>query len=59
MFHSGEPGETPQFLDLVKDQRDRFLHAPVGLFFVAVAGLNEANGRSYDQFAPARLLVTG
>src|SRR3990172_7102820 len=50
---------TPQFFDLVENQCNRFLHAPVGILFVAVSGLNEANGRCHDQLAPARLLVTG
>jgi hypothetical protein len=50
------PGAA-KLLDLVEDQRDRRLNAPVRVLSVAVARLHEANRRGHDQFAPARLLV--
>ena len=58
-----EPAErlscAAQFLDLVEDQRDRLLDAPIRILLVAVAGLHEADRRRHNQLAPARLLVAG
>ena len=48
-----------KLLDLVEDQRDRRLHAPVWILLVAVAGLYEADRRRHDEFAAPGLRVTG
>jgi hypothetical protein len=58
-----EPAErlsrAAQFLDLVKHQLNRFLDAPIRILLIVVARLHEADRRSHDEFAPARLLVPG
>ena len=48
-----------KFLDLVEDQRDRRLHAPIRILLEAVSGLDEADRRRDDEFAAAGFLVAG
>lgn len=48
-----------EFLDLVENQRDRRLDAPIRIFLEAVASLDEADRRRHDEFAATGFLVTG
>lgn len=40
-----------EFLDLVEDERDRLLNAPVRVLLISVIRLHEADRRGDDQFA--------
>src|SRR6516165_7459644 len=48
-----------EFQDFVEDQADGFLHAAVRVLLVAITGLHEAHRRADDEFAAARLLISG
>ena len=48
-----------EFFDLVEDQRDCRLHAPIWILLVTVASLHEAYRRRYDELATTSLLITG
>jgi hypothetical protein len=52
------PGAA-ELQDSIEDQADGLLHAAVRVLLIAVAGLHEAHGRADDEFAAARLLITG
>lgn len=48
-----------QLRDLVEDERDGLLHAPVWILLVAITCLDEADGGRHHQFAATCLLVPG
>ena len=50
---------TAEFHDLVENQRDCRLHAPIRVFLETVASLDEADRRRHDELAAASFLVTG
>src|SRR5271166_621119 len=52
------PGAA-EFQDFVEDQADGLLHAPVRVLLIAIAGLHEPHGSADNEFAAARLLVSG
>jgi hypothetical protein len=55
----GAPAARSKFLDLVKNQRDRSLRAPIRILLIPLTRLHEANRRDHDKFAAARLLIAG
>ena len=52
------PGAA-EFQNFVEDQTNGLLHAAVWVFLVAITCLHKPHRRADDEFAAARLLITG
>jgi hypothetical protein len=50
---------TAEFQDFSEDQANGFLDAAVRVLLVTITGLHEADRRADDEFATARLLISG
>ena len=52
------PGAA-ELQDFIEDQADGLLHTTVRVLLIAIAGLHEAHRRADNEFAAARLLISG